>query len=263
MTTTTHTGFFAEDLRITIDEQGGGRPVLLLHGGGGPQTVAPVAAELSSAFEVIAPTHPGFALTTRPDWCDGIDDLALTYLELLAQRDLRDVLVIGSSIGGWIAAEMAVRERYRITGTVLIDAVGINVEGVELVDFFALSPTELAERTFHNASLMPDPTTLPPEAQRAFKANSAAVAAYAKDPYMHDPKLRRRLKLATAPVLVLWGESDRIARLPYGHAYAASFPNARFEAIPEAGHLPQLEQPQETLRHIRQFAAETTRTTSV
>jgi pimeloyl-ACP methyl ester carboxylesterase len=73
MTPQTHTGFFAPDLTVTIDEQGIGRPVLLLHGGGGPQTVAPLAAGLADQFDVITPTHPGFALTPRPDWYDGIE----------------------------------------------------------------------------------------------------------------------------------------------------------------------------------------------
>jgi pimeloyl-ACP methyl ester carboxylesterase len=91
---------------------------------------------LSEDFEVIAPVHPGFAGTPRPQWFTGIDDIALTYLQLLEQRDLRDVLVVGSSIGGWIASEMSVREHRRIGGTVLLSAVGINVEGIELADFF-------------------------------------------------------------------------------------------------------------------------------
>jgi len=136
-------GSYADDLEVTIDQQGEGRPVLLLHGGGGPPSMGPLPSALSEDFEVIAPVHPGFAGTPRPEWYDGIDDIALTYLQLLEQRHLRDVLVIGSSIGGWIASEMAVREHERISGRVLLNAVGINVEGIELADFFSLTPQEL------------------------------------------------------------------------------------------------------------------------
>jgi pimeloyl-ACP methyl ester carboxylesterase len=257
MTTTAQDKFFAEDLTVTLDEQGTGRPILLLHGGGGAQTVSGLAAGLSEDFNVFTPIHPGFSLTPRPDWYDGIDDIALTYLELLERRDLHDVLVIGSSLGGWIAAEMAVREHQRITGTVLIDAVGIEVQGVELADFFALTPKELAERSFHDPALFPDPAELPPEAQEAMRANAAALTVYAKDPYMHDPKLRRRLALVTRPVLAIWGESDGIAPVPYGRAYAESFPDGRFELVAQAGHLPHIEQPQLVLGHIRQFAGQT------
>src|SRR6202046_1631374 len=134
MTTNIMNGFYAGDLAVTIDQQGAGRPVLLLHGGGGPPSMGTLPAALSEDYEVIAPVHPGFAGTPRPEWYDGIDDIALSYLQLFEQRDLRDVLVVGSSIGGWIASEMAVREHERISGTVLLNAVGINVDGRQLAD---------------------------------------------------------------------------------------------------------------------------------
>jgi pimeloyl-ACP methyl ester carboxylesterase len=112
-------GFYADALEVTIDQQGAGRSVLLLHGGGGPPSMGSLPSALSKDCEVIAPVHPGFAGTPRPEWYTGIDDIALTYLQLLERRDLRDVLVVGSSIGGWIASEMAVRGHERISGTVL------------------------------------------------------------------------------------------------------------------------------------------------
>lgn len=84
-TTTTANGFYADDLLVTIDEQGEGRPVLLVHGGGGPPSMGPLPSALSERFQVIAPVHPGFAGTARPEWFDGIDDIALCYLQLLEQ----------------------------------------------------------------------------------------------------------------------------------------------------------------------------------
>jgi pimeloyl-ACP methyl ester carboxylesterase len=259
MTTNIINGFYADDLEITIDQQGEGRPLLVLHGGGGPPSMGPLLAALPEDFAVIAPVHPGFAATRRPEWYTGIDDIALSYLQLLEQKDLRDVLVIGSSIGGWIASEMAVREHERITGTVLLNAVGIHVEGIELADFFSLTPQELIAYSFHDPAAAPDPTQLPPQARDIQAANAATLAVYAREPYMHDPKLRRRLALVPTPVAVIWGESDQIAPEPYGRAYAASFPNARFEPIPQAGHLPHLEQPEQVLDAIHRFADETTR----
>ena len=259
MTTNTINDLYADDLQITIDQRGDGRPVLLLHGGGGPPSMGPLPSVLSEDFEVIAPVHPGFAGTPRPDWYTGIDDIALTYLQLLEQRNLRDVLVIGSSIGGWIASEMAVRDHERITGTVLLNAVGIDVQGIELADFFSLTPQELIAYSFHNPAAAPDPTQLPQQARDIQAANAATLAVYAREPYMHDPKLRRRLVLVPTPVLAIWGQSDQIAPEPYGRAYADSFPNGRFEAIPEAGHLPHLEQPEQVLQAILRFADQTTR----
>lgn len=262
MTTNIVHGFYADELQVTFDEQGEGRPVLLLHGGGGPPTMGPLFSALSEDFRVLAPVHPGFAGTPRPEWYDGIDDIALSYLQLLEQRDLRDVLVVGSSIGGWIASEMAVREHERISGTVLLNALGINVEGIELPDFFSLTPQELISHSFHNPAAAPDPTQLPQEARDMQAANAATLAVYAHDPYMHDPKLKRRLALVPTPVVAIWGESDQIAPEPYGRAYAASFPNGRFQAIPDAGHLPHLEQLDQTLEAIHRFANETTLSTT-
>ncbi len=259
MTTNTVNDLYAGDLQVTIDQQGEGRPLLLLHGGGGPPSMGPLPSALSKEFDVIAPVHPGFAGTPRPEWFTGIDDIALTYLQLLEQRNLRDVLIVGSSVGGWIASEMTVREHQRISGTVLLNAVGINVEGVELADFFSLTPEELITRAFHNPAAAPDPTQLPPEARDIQAANAATLAVYARDPYMHDPKLRRRLALVPTPVVAIWGVSDQVAPEAYGRAYAASFPNGRFEPIAEAGHLPHLEQPERVLDAIHRFADETTR----
>ncbi len=262
MTTNIMSGFYADDLELTIEELGDGRPVLLLHGGGGPPSMGPLPSALAEDFEVIAPVHPGFAGTPRPAWYTGIDDIALSYLQLLEQRDLRDVLVVGSSIGGWIASEMAVREHQRISGTVLLNAVGINVDGIELADFFSLTPQELIAYSFHNPAAAPDPTQLPQQARDIQAANAATLAVYAREPYMHDPKLRRRLALVPTPVVAIWGESDQIAPEPYGRAYAASFPKGRFEPIPEAGHLPHLEQPVQVLGAIHRFADESSRSTT-
>ena len=263
MTTNIVNGFYADDLEVTIDQQGEGRPLILLHGGGGPPSMGPLPSALAETFEVIAPVHPGFAGTPRPEWYAGIDDIALTYVQLLEQRNLRDVLVVGSSIGGWIASEMAVRAHERISGTVLLNAVGINVDGIELADFFTLTPQELITYSFHDPAAAPDPTRLPPQARDAQAANAATLAVYAREPYMHDPKLRRRLALVPTPVAVVWGESDQIAPGPYGRAYAASFPNGRFELIRKAGHLPHLEQPDQVLSAIHRFAADTAHSASV
>src|ERR1700751_522216 len=154
---------------------------------------------------------------------------------------------------------MAVREHQRISGTVLLNAVGINVDGIELADFFSLTPQKLITYSFHDPAAAPDPAQLPQQARDIQAANATTLAVYARDPYMHDPKLRRRLALVPTPVVAIWGQSDHIAPEPYGRAYAASFPKGRFEPIREAGHLPHLEQPQQVLDAIERFAHETTR----
>ena len=145
-TATTHTVDLRPDLPITLTEAGSGRPALVLHGGGGPFTVAGIAEHLAVTMHAITPTHPGWNGTPRPDSVSSIDDIALAYLGYLEDNDLRDVLVVGSSLGGWIGAEMASRDDAgRISGLILFDAVGVDVDGQRIRDFFALdargSPT--------------------------------------------------------------------------------------------------------------------------
>jgi pimeloyl-ACP methyl ester carboxylesterase len=250
---------FADGLTISFDERGdSGRPILILHGGGGPQTVAGIATGLDKAH-VLVPTHPGFSGKPRPEWFDSIDDLAFAYLDLLERLDLHDVLVIGSSMGGWIASVMALRDTTRrLRGLVLINAAGIQVEGHPIADISALTPDELMALSFHNpAAFRVDPATVTPEQVEARKANARTLSIYDQGLGSADPKLRRRLARVSIPVLVAWGESDRVIDAEYGRAYALSFPNARFELIPEAGHLPQIEQPERLSTLVRKFAIST------
>jgi pimeloyl-ACP methyl ester carboxylesterase len=238
-----------------LTEAGTGRPALVLHGGGGPFTVQSLMAHLSEFMHVLAPTHPGWNGTERPDWCTGIDDLADAYLHLLADEDLSDVAVVGSSIGGWIAAEIAYRDDGRSVGQlVIIDGVGIQVEGAPIRDFFALDARGVAEYAWHDSDrFYVDPATVAPEQTAAQLANLATMRVYAGDPYMHDAKLLRRLPRIRIPSLVVWGASDRIVTPDYGRALADALPDARFEVVADAGHLPHIEQPEATLDLIDSF----------
>ena len=250
---------FADGLTVRFEERGdNGRPILILHGGGGTQTVLSIAAGLDKAH-VLIPTHPGFDGQPRPEWFNSIDDLAFAYLELLERLNLRDVLVIGSSVGGWIASAMALRDTaQRIGGLVLVNGVGIVVDGHPVPDVSTLAPQDLAALSFHNpAAFRIDPSTITPEQIAGRKANTETLYVYDSERLGGDPKLQRRLKYVKIPVLVAWGESDGVADLEYGRVYAESFPNARFESIPEAGHLPQIEQPERLNDLMRKFSMRT------
>ena len=246
----------AGDVELKLDGQGSGKPILMLHGGGGPVTIAGLAAHLAQGAHVLTPTHPGWNGTARPDWLSGVDDLAMLYLRLLKERGLRDVTVVGSSMGGWTALEMAVRDTAGLIGRLtIVDGVGVEVPGEKIVDFFALTPRGVAEHSYHEPDrFFVDPATLPPERMALIRGNIATLKIVAGT-LMFDPKLLRRLGQVEIPVLVLWGESDRIATPVYGRALAAALPKGRFELIARAGHLPQLERPQETFALIDAFVA--------
>ncbi|MFD9389499.1 alpha/beta fold hydrolase [Streptomyces sp. NPDC060000] len=248
---------------LTLTESGpaDGRPVLVLHGGGGPLTVTPIAEHFAATAHTLLPTHPGWNGAHRPEDLTRVADLAAAYLRLLRDRQLSDVLVVGSSLGGWIAAELAAADTEGlISGIVLMDAVGIEVDGEPIRDFFALDARGLAEYAYHDSErFYMDPATFPAERLAAIQANMASLRVFSGGPAMSDPTLRPRLADITVPALVLWGESDRIATPAYGKEYAASFGNARFEVVAQAGHLPHLEQPSRTFALLDAFAAETAR----
>jgi pimeloyl-ACP methyl ester carboxylesterase len=243
-------------VNVTFTDAGEGRPFLLLHGGGGPQTVAGFAAALATAARVITPVHPGFNGTPRPDGLTTMQGLAATYEALLAALDLRDVIVVGNSIGGWIVAELALRGSDRVRGQVLVDAVGLEVEGHPVADFFSLTMAQVADLSyFEPDAFRIDPAALPPEQQAVMAANRATLERYAGRG-MADPTLRGRLAAVAAPTLVVWGEADRIADPDYGRAYAAAIPGARFHLMTGTGHLPQLETPDALLEVVAAFADE-------
>jgi len=241
-------------VELSLTERGEGKPILLLHGGGGPLTVNAFADLLAAkrAARVITPTHPGFGGTPRPDSLASIKGLAALYIALLADLGLEDVTVIGNSIGGWIAAEMALLDTSAISGFVLVDAVGIEVPGHPIADFFALTPRQLAELSYHDPDRFGiDPSKLSPEALKLMAGNRAALAVYAGA--MSEAGLEQRLAGATTPTLVVWGDSDHIADADYGRAFAKAMPGARFLLLRDTGHLPQIETPEQLLDAISAF----------
>jgi pimeloyl-ACP methyl ester carboxylesterase len=240
---------------VRVDDRGKGRPVLLLHGGGGPQTVAGFAELFATTgpARIITPAHPGFGGTPRPDGLASVAGLAALYHDLLDRLDLRDVTVIGNSIGGWIAAELALFGSARISSLVLVDAVGIEAGGHPVTDIFPLSMDELARLSYYNpAAFRIDPAAMTEDQRAGMAANRAALRVYG-GARMADPGLRDRLAAIACPTLVIWGEADRIVDPGYGRAYAAAIPGARFELLPGTGHLPQLETPEQLVRAVRDF----------
>jgi pimeloyl-ACP methyl ester carboxylesterase len=240
---------------LKVEERGEGRPFLLLHGGAGPQSVDRFAQLLAeNGNRVIAPTHPGFGGTPRPEELNSVAGLAALYSNLLDELDLQDVTVIGNSVGGWIGAEMALLGSPRISRITLLDAVGVVVEGHAVADVAGLSLAEIQALSFHDpAPFCVDPTTIP-DAQRAIVAgNGAALAVYAGSSAMADPTLLGRLSNIDIPTLVLWGDSDSIVEPAYGEAYAHAIPGSDFEVLKATGHMPQMETPGQVLQAIESW----------
>jgi pimeloyl-ACP methyl ester carboxylesterase/mannose-6-phosphate isomerase-like protein (cupin superfamily) len=240
---------------VSFTERGSGPACLLLHGGAGPLSVAAFADQLAAALpvRVITPVHPGFQGTDRPEGLDTPAGLARVYAGLLDGLDLADVTVIGNSIGGWIAAELALSGSPRIGRVILVDAVGIDVPEHPVADFFSLTLSQVADYSYHDPDKFRiDPSSMSPQQQAVMAGNRQALASYSATG-MTDPDLEARLGKVGVPVLVLWGDSDRIVDPDYGRAFAAAIPGARFQLLPASGHVPQLETPEALLAAITAF----------
>jgi pimeloyl-ACP methyl ester carboxylesterase len=240
---------------VDVTEDGAGRPFLLLHGGAGPQSVAGFGEMLAAnRSRVIVPVHPGFGGTARPEYLHSMRGLALTYIQLLDELDLTGVTVIGNSIGGWIAAEMAIHASPRISGVVLVDAGGLEIEDHPAADFFSLTPDQVTEMAYYQPEKFRiDVAALPEQAKAALAGNRAALQAYTAQG-MTDPSLLGQLGSVRVPVLVVWGAADRIYPPEHGEAFVKAIPDARLVVLDEAGHLPQLETPSALLAAVQDFA---------
>jgi pimeloyl-ACP methyl ester carboxylesterase len=244
--------------RIDTIERGSGRPLLFLHPENGIEPALPAIDALAKGVRVIAPTHPGFGRSELPTSMRTIDDLSYFYLDLLDQLDLRDLTVVGVSLGAWLAAEIAVKSTARFAKLIMANAVGIKVgdrETRDIADVFALTEKEFVDIAYCDPAVgTRDYKALPDAEVLAAARAREATARFAWNPYFHNPRLKGRLHRIRIPALFLWGTHDRMLSEAYGRAYCAMIPSARFEMIERAGHFPHQEQPKVFAEKVLAFA---------
>jgi pimeloyl-ACP methyl ester carboxylesterase len=248
-----------------------GRPVSIMHAGEGPTFVylhsalgessmwLPFYQAWAKRFRILVPTHPGFG-DGNLDGIDSIEDLAFHYVELFDALGLEQVILGGVSLGGWIAAEFAVRWPERVHKLWIADAPGLWVDDEPLPDLFRIVEDEVALRKllFHDpnsyiARLVIEDN---PDEER-FLAGYRAMTTLARlvweRPY--DPKLAGRLRRVQCPTLLVWGDDDRLVPPSYGKAYQAAIPKSEFKLVPKCGHLPMFEREAEFVETIANFCA--------
>jgi pimeloyl-ACP methyl ester carboxylesterase len=244
--------------RIDLIERGAGRPLLFLHAENGIEPAVAVIEELAKSARVIAPTHPGFGRSELPKGMRSVDDLSYFYLDLLDQLDLRDLTVVGVSLGAWIAAEIAVKTTARMSRLVMANAIGVKIgdrETRDIADIFALTDKEYLDIAYCDPDVgRRDYKALPDAEVLAAARAREATARFAWNPYFHNPRLKSRLHRIRIPTLFLWGDHDRMLSEAYGRAYSAMIPGARFETIERAGHFPDQEQPKVFAEKVAAFA---------
>jgi pimeloyl-ACP methyl ester carboxylesterase len=244
-------------IELEVIRRGAGRPVLLLHGMQHVDVRAPFLNLFGRHAEIIAPSHPGFGHSTRPADFDTVYDLVHLYLDVLDALPYERVTLVGLSFGGWLAAEIAVNCCHRLDRLVLVDAFGIKIsdrEMPDILDVFNTAPHEVQRRSWHDPDKWaPDFNAMSDDELVVRARNWEALCLYGWHPYMYNPQLKRWLRRIMRPTLVLWGASDGIVPPSYGRTYSALIPGAHFELIAEAGHHPEIEQPEAFVDRVAAF----------
>jgi len=247
-------------VELEVLRRGTGNPLLLLHGFQHVDPRLPVVELLARDVELVAPSHPGFGRSSRPMDFGTVYDLVHLYLAFLDSLPQGPLTLMGLSFGGWLAAEIAVKAGRRIDKLILVDALGIKVsdrETPDVFDVFNAHPQDVTAKSWHDPkACAPRYDDMEDDELVTRARNWEALARYGFHPYMHNPQLKRWLPNIKARTLVLWGASDGIVKPAYGEAYAKLIPGACFETIANAGHHPEIEQPEVLAARVRAFLKE-------
>lgn len=258
----TATEFRSETIRVVdhdvpIQIGGTGPPLVLLHGGGGAGVVGSFEGALARSFTVYAPAAPGFAGSPLPDWVRGVHDVALHTLDLLDGLGLERPTLVGQSLGGWIATEMAVFRPAALARLVLVSPIGVRT-AAPMPDLFIMEPAEAMSYLFADlsnaAALAPSGAPDVDAIVRMFEERAASARLTWKRSY--DPGLERRLHMITCPTLLVWGSEDRLVPRSHGDKLVKAIPDCRLETVPKAGHVVAIEAPEVLAGAIARFARE-------
>lgn len=226
---------------MPVQRAGTAEPLLALHAEDAAGQWRPFHNRLASRFDVVLPEHPGFGEAERPDWLNTALDLAYCHLEVLDKLGIERAHLLGESLGGWVAAELASIAPERFRSLTLIAPMGLSVPG--LPDVFIMNRDQWRETT---QLAPPAKDEEPPSVEQLIKESrvKASLARVGWNPYLHDPRLPRWLHRASMPALVLWGTQDKLIPPETAQRWAELLPKAEVRSIDQAGHFPALEQPE-------------------
>ena len=245
-----------EGCRTYLRRGGSGSPLLFLHGATGMPVVMPFMEKLAQRFDVLVPEHPGYGRSDEPEWLENIHDLAYFYLQFIKQLGLKDLVLVGGSMGGWIAMEIAVRDTSRLRNLILVGPAGIAAPGVQPADLFLLPPEEVVRRLFHDPKLAQQRLAEPlsAEAIDIGLKNRHTTARLGWEPRLHDPFLPKWLHRIDVPVKIIWGKQDRILPVGFLDEFRKLMPRAQTEVFEACGHLPHAEKADEFVDSVLRFA---------
>ncbi|SDO74673.1 Pimeloyl-ACP methyl ester carboxylesterase [Lutimaribacter pacificus] len=227
-------------VELDVFDKGKGDAVLYLHGFLDFSAKDAFVDPIASGHRLIAPTHPGYGDAPVPAWLDSVTDAAFIYWSLLDELGIDRFHLVGGALGGWIAAEMATMAPERVKSMTLVSPVGVKLgarDALDIPDLYKYPHDELYRAFFSdNADVTFDPDSLSDEEIVAFIRSREAVALYAWEPWMHNPKLRHRLSRASVDTILARGAEDKIVAKWYADGFAELLPNATRTEIDGAGH---------------------------
>ena len=250
-----------DGVHLHMSREGKGPTLVYLHGANGPNPWNPFFDELAKRFTVLSPDHPSFGRSDDAAWLEDIGDLAYFYLDAFKAMNLKDIHLVGHSMGGWLAAEIAVRSTERLATVTLIAAAGLRVPGHAGVDIFLTPPPEMIKHVWHNeefAKLALAELERPKTEQEIdlLIRNRTSAAKLCWHPRLNNPQLARWLHRIDKPVHLIWGDCDRIIPPAHGEAYKKLIPGARHTVIANAGHNPMIEGRRQMLDAMYDFIGE-------
>jgi len=244
--------------KIHLRKAGQGKPLVILHSVEGSLGWRVYHRQLAEHFTVYAPSLPGFDQSQRPEWLESFSDLTRFTLWLLQELDLQKVSLLGHSMGGWLAAEMAVTCPQIVDRLVLADAAGIQPQRGEIADIFLHGQDGTRQMAFFDLKKIPEYEELfgrkPSREEREILIqNQENAIRYCWKPYMYDRSLPHLLPRLRAPTLVVWGKDDRIIPPECGERYQRTIRGARLEVLSQCGHHPHLEKTEQFVGLVREF----------
>jgi pimeloyl-ACP methyl ester carboxylesterase len=249
----------AAGIAVELRRGGKGRPLLVIHGEFGVPGWLESFACVAEDYDVIVPSLPGYGGSSRPDWIMGVHDLAAWVTRLARDLDLTLPLdVIGCSLGGWVAAEIATVAPQFFNRMILVGAMGIKPERGEIFDYFLESGPSGLRRAFHQPAQSVEfmrywGKDLTPEETDLIEQHREMTCRIAWKPYMHSLTLRHLLPGVRTPTLLVWGREDAITPLDSGEIYQRVIPGARLAVLEHCGHMPEMEKPAEFVGLVRDF----------
>jgi pimeloyl-ACP methyl ester carboxylesterase len=244
---------------ISLRRGGSGAPLVYLHGAGGQGAWEPFLEQLSQDFDVIQPSGPGWPGSSGLDHLDDVIDMAVFYLDLFDALGLSRVHLVGASLGGMFAAEVAALGGAYIDRLVLSEPAGLWMDDHQPLDLFVAPPDELMRAMFVDveAAEARRPVIDPEDREATARATlnrQMSMAAASKFVWpIWDKGLKRRIHRIKAPTLIVWGEQDGLIPPVYGPEFQRLIPGSRLEVIPDTAHVPMSERPEEWVRVVRGF----------